>query len=148
MWGHYGNKHRGICLGFDVADEQLKNVKYIDKLLQPDIDMKKMFGSLNQEFVENLFLIKYEGWSYEDEVRVLVRLEEKDNSGFYFASFEGNMDLKEVILGARSTATVEQVKKYLCAYNSRVTVFKARPAFTKYEMVRDKLVERYVHSFG
>jgi hypothetical protein len=41
MWGHYGNKHKGICLGFDVEDENIKEVDYIPELLQPDIDMKK-----------------------------------------------------------------------------------------------------------
>lgn len=145
MWGHYGNKHRGICLGFDVKDEHITEVDYIPELLQPDLDMKKRFGGLDEEFVENIFRLKYEGWKYEEEVRVLVPLEEKHPSGYYFTDFEGNMDLKEVILGPRSTTTINQVKKHLCSYKTVVRVFKSRIAFTKYEVVRHESVKDYLH---
>jgi DUF2971 family protein len=145
MWGHYGNKHKGICLGFDIKEEHIKEVEYVPELLQPNLDMKQKFGGLTEEFVENIFRIKYEGWKYEDEVRVIVPLEEKHASGYYFADFEGNMELKEVILGPRSNTTISQVKKHLCSYKTKVMVFKSRIAFTKYEVIRNKLVQKYVH---
>lgn len=145
MWAHYGNKHKGICLGFNIEDEHIKEVDYIPELLQPDIDMKKRFGGIDEGFVENIFRMKYEGWKYEEEVRVLVPLEEKHPSGYYFTDFEGNMELKEVILGPRSETTINQVKDLINSYNSEVRVFKSRIAFTKYEVVRNKLVKEYIH---
>ena len=145
MWSQYGNKHKGICLGFDVEDEHIKEVDYIPELLKPDIDMNKRFGGLNESFVDNIFRLKYEGWKYEEEVRILVPLEVKHPSGYYFTDFEGNMQLKEVILGPRTTTTIKQIKKHLASYKSEVRVFNSRIAFTKYEVVRNKSVKEYVH---
>ena len=145
MWGHYGNKHKGICLGFDIEDEHIKEVDYVPELLKPDIDMKKKLGGLTEDFIENIFRLKYEGWAYENEVRVLVPLEERDPSGYYFTDFEGNMQLREVILGQKASTTIDQVKKHLCSYKSQIRVFKSRIAFTKYEVVHQNLVTEYIH---
>jgi len=29
LWSHYANRHRGICLGFDVPDNSVKAVQYV-----------------------------------------------------------------------------------------------------------------------
>jgi hypothetical protein len=89
---------------------------------------------------------KYSGWEYEDEVRVIVELKEKDTSGLFFTPFKGNMKLKEVFLGPRSNLKVEQLAKYLCSYESDVSVYKTRAAFTKYEVVKDKSKSVFKHS--
>jgi hypothetical protein len=31
LWSHYADKHRGICLGFDIREDLLKKVNYIEK---------------------------------------------------------------------------------------------------------------------
>jgi DUF2971 family protein len=31
LWSHYGEKHKGICLGFDVSDEHVMSVNYIQE---------------------------------------------------------------------------------------------------------------------
>ena len=31
LWSHYADKHRGICLGFDVPDSLLQGVTYLKK---------------------------------------------------------------------------------------------------------------------
>ncbi len=28
LWSHYASKHRGMCLGFDIADPLLENIRY------------------------------------------------------------------------------------------------------------------------
>jgi len=145
MWAHYGNKHRGICLGFDVDEEHLKKVEYIPEQLQYEIDMEKEYGGLKPQFFERLLSLKYEGWRYEQELRVHVPLDEKHPTGFYFTNFTGNMELREVILGPRCLVSIEDVKKHLCAYKHSVTVFKTCIAFKKYEVVRDHAISVYVH---
>src|SRR4029077_1056950 len=30
LWSHYADKHRGMCLGFDVDDRGLRVVKYVE----------------------------------------------------------------------------------------------------------------------
>src|SRR6185369_16167015 len=34
LWSHYADKHRGICLGFDIPDDDLENVIYVAKPLR------------------------------------------------------------------------------------------------------------------
>lgn len=145
MWAHYGNKHKGICLGFDVSDEHIEEIEYIPELMQPDIDMRKEFGGLEESYFRKLFNFKYEGWEYEKEIRVLVPLEERHPSGFYFTDFQGNMSLKEVILGPRCTATIDDVKNHLYGFSEKITVFNSRIAFTKYEVIKNRSIPAYVH---
>src|SRR5580700_1933129 len=41
MWSHYGDRHKGICLGFDLPDDAGKYWKadYLDEILvAPDLD--------------------------------------------------------------------------------------------------------------
>ena len=34
MWAHYGDKHRGVCLGFEISDHLPQQVKYVSERLQ------------------------------------------------------------------------------------------------------------------
>ena len=145
LWAHYGDRHKGICLGFDIDDIHLKEVIYFPERMPAEIDMKKKYGGMNIEIIENLFRTKYIDWKYENETRVIVPLEEKDESGHYFTDFEGNMVLKEVILGPRNNLKVNQLAQHLSSYISKVTVFKSRVAFTKYQVVRDRSTPVYDH---
>lgn len=112
MWSHYGNKHSGYCLGFDV-DTSLNNahnfIEYNDNM------MKGKFISIsyasNDEMVErprlryggatnvqNMLSCKSSEWAYEQEIRL------------YFYSLENRFPnilnykketLKEFIIGNR-----------------------------------------------
>ena len=33
LWSHYADKHKGMCLGFDVRDDSLNAVKYVSRRL-------------------------------------------------------------------------------------------------------------------
>lgn len=145
LWAHYGDKHRGICLGFDIDDTHVKEVKYFPERMTLEIDMEREFGGLTEDFMENLLCAKYIGWNYEDEVRVVVPLEQKDPTGLFFTDFDGNMELKEVILGPRSNLNVTEFSTHLRPYKNEVSVIKSRIAFTKYEVVQNKAVKVYVH---
>src|SRR4051812_14453020 len=35
LWSHYADKHKGMCLGFDVPDEKIVPVRYTSEKLQP-----------------------------------------------------------------------------------------------------------------
>jgi len=146
MWAHYGDKHKGVCLGFDIDASHIKEVTYFPEIMPAEIDMEKKYGGLTVDVIENLMCTKYIDWKYEDEVRVIIPLETKDQSGFYFTSFKGNMELKEVILGPRCNLTIDSVVKHLCTYKTKVSVVQSRIAFTKYEVVRNNSVPVYVHN--
>jgi hypothetical protein len=33
IWAHYSDKHKGICLGFEISDDVCKKVKYVPRRL-------------------------------------------------------------------------------------------------------------------
>jgi len=105
LWSHYADKHRGICLGFDVRDDLLKEVTYTEDRLDPNI---RGLGSedVQLEIVQKMLWTKYQGWSYEDEMRAYATLEEKDESTkLYFKPFDHDMELTEIVVGSLCDVT-------------------------------------------
>ena len=106
LWSHYAENHTGICLGFEVGDNDenasdfmpiLKNrQEFSGKLL------KMIYVSHNQrpkQSDSNLLLKKFNIWGYENEYRVMVRSEAPN---FFPAAIKYKKDkLKKIILGAR-----------------------------------------------
>ena len=74
-------------------------------------------------------------------------MEEAGNKGHYFRKFaeDGWLFLREVIIGDRSRLTPSEVAKSVGRVNAKsVRIFKARAAFTKFEVVPDKSVSAVV----
>ena len=91
MWAHYSDKHRGICLGFDVDNSLTKGILYKPTRVPwrtPDL-----------EFMQQLLFTKFAGSEYEDEVRVYAKRDEQDK-GLYFADFNEHLKLREVIIAS------------------------------------------------
>lgn len=135
MWGHYADKHAGICLGFDIAPELLFKVTYISDLLRFD---KKV--SLEIKDASDLLASKHISWNYERESRIFVSLEDKiAEHGNYFEELSEQIILKEVILGYRCQVPIDHLLELVGKiYNHRVFVKKARLAFTNFKVVEDR----------
>jgi hypothetical protein len=71
QWSHYTDKHKGLCLGFDVPDHFLAKVDYVKERLSQN-------GEINEELMLKFLTTKFEHWSYEKEYRLFVDLKEKD----------------------------------------------------------------------
>jgi hypothetical protein len=65
LWSHYGDKHKGIGLGFDVSDNHLIRVNYVRERL-PRSQRAEDIWTLTQQW----FSTKFEHWQYEEEVRL------------------------------------------------------------------------------
>jgi hypothetical protein len=65
LWGHYGQRDLGICLGFDIpgAEVEKGTVNYICEK-----------NCLTPHNWDDRFFTKSEHWSHEEEVRLLVLL--------------------------------------------------------------------------
>lgn len=139
MWGHYADKHRGICLGFDVDDGDTVEVNYSLKLEKSDIYSPD--GQPSEKFQRELMRTKFHDWKYENEVRVFLPLAEMESEGgLYFQKFSNRLALKEVILGSECPMSVELVRSLVTdLYAANVVkVSKARIAFTRFEVLTDK----------
>nr|WP_314417227.1 DUF2971 domain-containing protein [uncultured Pseudomonas sp.] len=140
QWAHYGDKHNGICLGFDISVSKLLKISYVAERKGFHNGMFSTQGQALKWLIEFL-TTKHSSWSYEREMRMLCRLLGSERVGdLYFAKFSELMQLKQVIIGCNSKVSGVEVRTALGGNLSQIDVFKARPAFSKFEIVRDKSV--------
>ncbi len=143
LWGHYAEKHAGVCLGFDVPAKRAVPVDYSKKLLKIEADRVSGKPKLTEEVVKRLSRTKFFDWHYEDEVRVFVDLEDRvAEAGMYFRPFSKGLILREVILGPRCELPVGTVRKLVANFDPPVTVLKARIAFTRFEVLENRKASR------
>lgn len=130
IWAHYSDKHRGLCLGFEVPDATAKIVTYLPERLPFPVK------PLNIGHSETMLFTKFINWEYEKEMRVWAELKDEEN-GLYFKDFGPDLQLLEVIAGAEceiSAATITCALKPLAGIN----LIKARAGFKEFEIVTDK----------
>lgn len=128
VWARYSDKHRGLCLGFEIPDNAGRRVDYIDdRLVLPD--------RLELGHAAACVYTKYVNWSYEKEIRCVSTLEEQSH-GLYFMEFGESLKLVEVIVGTRCKLTQNDILEGSRPLNN-VTLIKARPGFRRFEIVED-----------
>ena len=101
MWAHYADSHKGIAIRFDVPDNLLFKIDYVESRITPEADVDHSKAAM-VGLVVKLLRTKHKEWSYEDEYRLVRRLEncnQKDDE--FFAALNDKTRLEEVILGAR-----------------------------------------------
>ena len=84
---------------------------------------------------------KYEGWCYEEEVRMKGSREEMDEeTRQYFVNFSEHLKLKEIIAGARLPMSKGPIEDALKGYSESVNIVKAGPSTTRFEIVVDERI--------
>jgi hypothetical protein len=110
LWSHYADKHRGICLGFDIRDDWAHEITYQGERLQ-EIEKDLLEGE-KEILGHRLLTTKFDHWRYEDEVRLILKLEDAvQESGNYFLPFGDTLNLKEIIIGARCNMPFDELGK-------------------------------------
>jgi hypothetical protein len=143
QWSHYGQSHRGICLGFDVDAAAANKVRYVANRIPANLKAMRKDGPAARRHMLDLLTLKFDHWSYEQEHRVFVPLENrpKNRSGLCFMKFSGAdspLVLKEIIVGAASEVSPEEVNAALGRRAGSVSAFKARLAFRTFEVVAQR----------
>jgi hypothetical protein len=130
LWAHYSEKHRGMCLGFDMPDDLANPVNYVEERLPWE-------GPPTHAFMERLFLTKFAPWSYEDEVRAFATREEPEDGRFFF-HFGDKLKLQEVIVGHRCCVERGDISAAMALYEEPVpTITKARLSRTSFKVEGD-----------
>jgi hypothetical protein len=143
IWAHYCDKHKGLCLGFEIPmdkddDKSLgKRVRYVPKRLPFPADFLHRCDAEKAALVQGMLFTKYKNWEYEQEVRIWAQLNDADE-GNYFADFDENLVLREVIAGARCPLSRTAIVDALGAAAKNVKLVKARAGFRGFEIVPDK----------
>lgn len=139
LWSHYADKYRGICLGFDVADQYMIPIKYATSRIKLNLIELEKNGALNQKLMLRLMTTKFVDWKYEKEVRLSPQLETRDpKTGLFFFEFSDDLRLTEIIAGPLCTLTESNIRSTKCGSDTKVAVFKSGMAFKKFSVVKNK----------
>jgi hypothetical protein len=108
QWSHYADRHKGICLGFDVSGsaDKFGNVRYEPR--KGPLPEKR-----DELFMWDLLRTKFAAWHQEREWRVFIELKEAtsiDGRDLYFKEFDHNLVLRDVLLGAANGNEVSEVR--------------------------------------
>lgn len=136
QWSHYADKHKGVCLGFDVPDELLTRVRYTK--MPPRLDWSAIDEgqtALGEAQMLRWLSTKYVHWIYENEWRVFPSLETPDARGLYFKDFDSSLKLRQILVGPMSPTTRADVANALNGLEG-VEAWKTRLAFRGYGVVR------------
>ena len=116
MWGHYADCNKGIVLGFELASNRfdMRRVEYPSerrRILDPQ-------SVTPSQYIEAVGFLKYAGWSYEEEHRFFVKLDEcVAIEGNYFLRFGDDLKLRTVIIGpehpSKKKKTYVQAARYI-----------------------------------
>lgn len=102
MWSHYGDQHRGLCLGYSVpstALSDLHKIQYGGTRLVRASDLSAMLGGDNAargRVDDAVLLRKARPWTYEREWRLLGPRGQQDSP----------LELEEVVFGMRCESPV------------------------------------------
>lgn len=136
LWAHYGAKHRGICLGFDLKRDIAHEVKYEAERLPEELVNLENSSKLDDDLKELLLVTKFQHWHYEREYRHFVQLDDAVREGnLHFYPFDENIKLAEVILGARCDMSVTSVRELTRIHHPNAVTFKAKPAQKFFKVV-------------
>jgi hypothetical protein len=134
LWTHYGSKHRGICLGFDVDEKITKPVSYQSTRLNDEA--WQVTPAIDDVLSDKVLHTKFESWRYENEWRVLIDLDNTLQEGsLHFHQFGKQLRLTEVILGSFCDLSLSTVRELVAAHHPRAVTIKARMAFKFFKIV-------------
>ena len=109
LWSHYGDSHKGVCLGFDIPVGDPGSNYDTDVLYQPNLLQIRGPEDVTEDLANRLLRTKHESWSYEQEVRMFGDLNDPaDAKGLNWIEFGPDLVLKEVIIGAQCDPTVSK----------------------------------------
>ena len=97
MWSHYGDQHRGICIGYSVPERaagDVHKVEYGRGRLVRASDVAAMLDGEDEARArvdESVLLRKAESWPYEQEWRLIGRRETQNSP----------LELEEIIFGMK-----------------------------------------------
>jgi Protein of unknown function (DUF2971) len=138
MWSHYADRHRGICLGFDVPKNGLIHVEYNAHRMIDGSGMLRADLPIDDRMIRTCLGTKYASWSYEQEVRRIESFHDKDIDvqGRKYTRFSPELDLVEVIIGPRLWQSRDKIENSLGVLRGSVEIINSRLAFNSFRVVR------------
>lgn len=146
LWSHYGDRHKGVALEFEIEDDRVNEVSYQPDRLLLGIEKKLSAGRLDQTDVDSILKTKFKQWEYEEEVRVFVELKDPpDEEGLHFCELRDGISLVGLVHGPLCQLMEREIANVLPkGHILRLT--KTRLAFKKFAVVQNETVGlRVIH---
>ena len=139
IWSDYGDKHRGICLGFNLKEDRAQKVRYEDRRIRAELDERGSPFQIDSMLQELLICTKSRHWQYEKELRVILPLKEATKEGpMHFYAFNHDLQLVEVILGPKCSKSLDTMRQLTRTQHPHAVVFNARLGFKFFNVVPDR----------
>lgn len=127
IWAHYADKHKGMCLRFEVPDSEVMEVEYLGyRLRYPK-------GKFEADHLISALTVKYKNWKYEQEVRWIIDLP-KPEGGIHYHNFRADTKLVEVVVGSESTVPLLEIRAALGDTGAKVKLRKAIASFGSFRI--------------
>lgn len=143
MWSHYGNQHRGLCLGYSVPAAAVGDVHKIQyggsRLVQASDAAAMLAGDedARRKVDEAVLLKKAPAWAYEREWRLIGPRGEQNSP----------LELEEVVFGMRCpTAVMYAVIQALEKRGRSVRFFEIREQWGRFLLVKRAVDTDELHS--
>jgi Protein of unknown function (DUF2971) len=139
LWSHYGDRHRGVALEFEIHHDLVEEVKYSPYRLRLDIEKKLATGGFSEEDACRIAITKSAHWRYEEEVRVFVQLSEcRSQNGLFFEPVGGEIHIVGIVLGPLCKLSQRAIESAL-PRGRQLHVTRSRLAFRSF-VVRNRAV--------
>lgn len=151
LWSHYGDKHKGVCIGFERPEKNFYDVEYRKERTEFPLyeltcivssymltDSKIDFDDQNI-IIKGMktFLTKSKEWSYEEEVRCVFSTENEEEfksigNGKYLYTMP--TAIKKIYLGCKiSEENKEKITKI--AKEKNIKVYQFVESSDKYKLI-------------
>jgi hypothetical protein len=135
LWAHYGARHRGICLGFDIEEGFVRKIVYQNERFS-DIEAR---SKTEDGIVELLLYTKFESWKYERKWRIRLKLSDLESEGdLRFYSLDGRVKLTEVIIGVECDIATEAVRSLVSNHHPDTNTVRGRLGLGFFKIVPDE----------
>lgn len=139
LWSHYGDRHRGICLGFNLRRSRAEVINYDVERVRQELDGDRSSLRLTKDQQLLLRRTKFAHWDYEGEQRLFVELGQSTQEGsLFFWNFDEDLVLAEVVLGPDCHLPLDRVRGFVDALYANAVTFKGRPGVKRFEVVRNE----------
>jgi hypothetical protein len=139
LWSHYGDRHKGCALEFDISGYELVKVDYQKNRVK--ITSKNVLQQNLQGLETKLVSTKYEGWEYEKEARLFLENKNLTKSqNLFFYDFSGDFKPLSIIAGPLSTLNESTIENNLPKGKS-IQLITSRLAFRSFRVVKNKNIK-------
>jgi hypothetical protein len=144
MWAHYGDRHQGICLEFNVDNDVFCGaieITYQDELLTIDT-VKRDIGDAAKLTLAS----KSKSWDYEAEYRLIAHEANSPLSEYPLRSVRNFLpipsnSLNSIIIGCNMPeCSIDKIKDIIAISKQNILLKKATRSNNKYELIINCLI--------